>query len=331
MNIYASAGYIKIILSPECVKLKQVPEDFVVKELTAIVPGKDGEYTYFVLKKRDYTTLKALQQVAAAMRTPLKWLGCAGNKDKVAVTEQVCSVASVSPESLRSLALKDIALVPLGKGAKPVSLGDLKGNAFEIVVRDIDRLPEEKTRFINFFGEQRFSTHNAAIGKAIVKRDFKGAIALILATKSEASAQVHASLAAEPKNYLAALKKLPVKLAKLYVHAYQSLLWNELAKAYAADHEQNAKLPIVGFGTVPDKQLDEVLKREGVSTRDFVLKEFAELSSEGTERDVFADADKLVIGTLEDDELNAGKKKVKLAFTLPPGSYATEFVKQLFS
>ncbi len=331
MSIYASAGYIKIILSPECMKLKQVPEDFVVKEITNVVPGKDGEYTYFLLKKRDYTTLKALQQVAAAVRTPLKWLGCAGNKDKIAVTEQVCSIASVSPESLRSLALKDIALVPLGRGAKPVSLGDLKGNAFEIVVREVEKLPVKKTQFVNFFGEQRFSTHNAAIGKSIVKRDFKEAIALILATKSEASAQVHASLAAEPKNYLAALKKLPVKLAKLYVHAYQSLLWNELAKAHAEQHEQNAKLPIVGFGTVPDRQLAEILKREGVTTRDFVLKEFAELSSEGTERDVFAEADKLVIGALEDDELNAGKKKVKLSFTLPPGSYATEFVKQLFS
>lgn len=312
-------------------KLKQLPEDFVVKELSTIKPGKEGAYTYFLLKKRNYTTLRALEQLAAALRIPLKWFGCAGNKDKVAVTEQVCSVASIAPERLKRLALKDITLQPLGKGDKPVSLGDLNGNRFEIVVRDIDRLPEKKTRFVNLFGEQRFSTHNAAIGKAIVKRDFKQAVALILASKSEAAQKVHAVLATQPKNYLAALKTLPLRLLKLYVHAYQSLLWNELAQAYAAHHDKNIKLPVVGFGTIPDKELEKILQREGITTRDFVIKEFPELSSEGAERDVFVDVAEFQMGPLEDDELHPGRKKVTLAFTLPAGVYATEFVRQLFS
>ncbi len=312
-------------------RLKQVPEDFVVKEIIAIVPEKEGEYTYFLLKKRNCTTLGALYQLSRALHTPIEWFGCAGNKDKAAVTEQVCSVATIAPASLKSLVLDEIRLEPLGKGSKPVSLGDLKGNSFEIIARDIDNLPQAKTKFINYFGEQRFSTHNAAIGKALVKRDFKQAVALILESKSIASQAVHQTLAAQPKNYIGALKKLPLRLLRLYVHAYQSLLWNELAKAYAKKHCQNTKLPVVGFGTIPDKELDEILKREGITTRDFVIKEFPELSSEGTERDVFAEASGLQIGNLEDDELNPGKKKVKLAFTLPPGSYATEFVKQLFS
>ncbi len=312
-------------------KLKQLPEDFIVKELSTVEPGKDGNYTYFVLKKRNWTTLQAMQMVAAGLRCPLKWLGCAGNKDKVAVTEQVCSVTSIAPETIRSLALKDITLTPLGKGDKPVSLGDLKGNQFEIMVRDNDALPQKKTRFVNLFGEQRFSTNNAAIGKALVKRDFKQAVALVLAGKSPAAQKMHQVLAASPKNYLGALKMLPLKLLKLYVHAYQSLLWNELAQKHAQTHHDNAKLPIAGFGTVPDTQLSEILKREGVSVRDFVIKEFPELSSEGTERDVFAEARDFQMGTLENDELNQGKKKVKLIFTLPPGSYATEFVRQFFS
>ncbi len=312
-------------------KLKQVPEDFVVKEISTIVPEKEGKYTYFVLKKRNHTTLGALQQLALALNTPLNWFGCAGNKDKVAVTEQVCSAATIAPASLKSLVLNEIWLEPLGKGSKPVSLGDLKGNYFEIVARDIDKLPAAKTKFINYFGEQRFSTHNAAIGKALVKRDFSRAVALILESRSIASKAVHQALAQQPKNHVGALKTLPLKLLRLYVHAYQSFLWNELAKARAEKHCQNIKLPVVGFGTIPDHQLDEILKREEITTRDFVIKEFPELSSEGTERDVFADASDLKIGILEDDELNPRRKKVKLTFTLPPGSYATEFVKQLFS
>ncbi|MEM4239602.1 MAG: tRNA pseudouridine(13) synthase TruD [Candidatus Woesearchaeota archaeon] len=312
-------------------KLKQAPEDFVVNEISAISPEKEGEYAYFSLKKKNYTTLRALQAVADALHTQLKNLGCAGNKDKIAVTEQVCSVKGIQPDSLKSISLKDIEVKPLGKGAKPVSLGDLKGNRFKIIVRDIDRLPEPKIRFINLFGEQRFSTHNAAIGKALVKRDFKQAVALILVTKSIAAIQIHKVLAEEPKNYLGALKRLPFRLLKLYVHAYQSLLWNELAKKHAETHHTNAKLPVVGFGTVPDKELDEILKREEITTRDFVIKEFPELSSEGTERSIFAEASELKIGSLEDDELNPGRKKAKLEFTLPPGCYATEFLRQLFS
>lgn len=312
-------------------RLKQVPEDFIVKETTSITPGKDGEYTYFVLKKKNYTTLKALQMLSQALRTPLSWFGCAGNKDKIAITEQTCSVATIPPEVLLSLSIKDIELKPLGKGSKPISLGDLKCNQFEITVRDIDKLPEPKTKFINLFGEQRFSTHNAEIGKAIIKRDFKQAVTLILLTKSEPSVEVLKSLTTQPKNYLGALRNLPLKLLKLYVHAYQSLIWNEIAKKHAETHHENTKIPIVGFGTVPDRELEEILKREGVTPRDFVIKEFPEMSSEGTERNVFAEASELKIGRLEDDELNPDRKKTKLVFNLPPGSYATEFIHQLFS
>jgi tRNA pseudouridine13 synthase len=312
-------------------KLKQVPEDFIVREKSSIEPGKEGDYTYFRLKKTNFTTLLAMNAIANAVNAELSNFGCAGNKDKIAVTEQVCSVKGVSPESLAKVSINGIEVKPLGKGNKPVSLGDLKANEFEITVREIEKRPETKNRFLNLFGEQRFSTHNAAIGKAIVKRDFKQAVALILITKSIAAMKIHEILAFEPKNYIGALRSIPLRLLKLYVHAYQSELWNGLAKKHAETHHDNTKMPIVGFGTVPDRQLEEIMKREGITARDFVIKEFPELSSEGTERDVFADASDLKIGELENDELNPDKKKLKLTFSLPKGSYATEFVRQLFS
>lgn len=312
-------------------KLKQVPEDFIVKEISTIIPEKEGEYTYFLLKKKNYTTLRALQKISEALKAPAKAFGCAGNKDKIAITEQVCSVKNTPQANIEKLLLKDIEVKYLGKGSKPVSLGDLKGNHFEITVRDIEAIPTPKTKFINYFGSQRFGMNNAEIGKAIIKKDFKKAVTLILLTKSIAAQAVHRALAIQPKNYLGALKVLPVKLLRLYVHAYQSLLWNELAKKHAETSEENAKLPVVGFGTVPDRQIDEILKRENITPRDFVIKEFPELSSEGTERDVFAEATELKISHLEDDELNKGKKKAKFCFSLPKGAYATEFIKQLFS
>ncbi|MEM4246940.1 MAG: tRNA pseudouridine(13) synthase TruD [Candidatus Woesearchaeota archaeon] len=312
-------------------KIKQVPEDFIVKEISTINPEKEGEYTYFLLKKRNYTTLRALQKISEALKAPAKAFGCAGNKDKTAITEQVCSLKNASQADIEKVSLKDIEVKYLGKGSKPVSLGDLKGNHFEISVRDIETIPTPKTRFINYFGSQRFGINNAEIGKAIIKKDFKKAVALILLTKSIAAQAVHKSLAIQPKNYIGALKVLPIKLLRLYVHAYQSLLWNELAKKHAETSQENVKLPVIGFGTTPNKMLEETLKRENITPRDFVIKEFPELSSEGTERDVFVEATELKISPLEDDELKKGKKKAKFCFSLQKGAYATEFIKQLFS
>lgn len=295
-------------------KTKQLPEDFVVKEISTIKPGDKGRFTYFVLKKKNYNTIDALKTLSQALRVPLKKFGFAGNKDKNAITEQTCSAQNVLPERLERLALKDITIKVLGKGDKPVSLGDLEANHFKITVRNIDELPEKKTRFLNLFGEQRFGKNNASIGKAIIKKDWKKAAELM-------------SLEVEGNDYLGAIKKTPLKLLRLYVHAYQSLLWNKLA----IKEKDKEKLPLVGFGTTPCEKLRALMEKEGITPRDFIIKEIPELSSEGTTRQVMAQAKNLEIGELEDDELSPGKKKTLLKFFLPPGSYATEFVKQLFA
>jgi len=82
----------------------------------------------------------------------------------------------------------------------------------------------EKTKFVNLFGEQRLSENNPAIGKALVKKDFKQAVALILSTKSEASQEIHKSMLSEPKNYIAALKKLPIKLIATQINHLHKLV-----------------------------------------------------------------------------------------------------------
>ena len=60
-------------------KIKQVPEDFVVKEITAIKPDT-GDYSYFWLKKRNFTTLDAIFEIAQILRVPKKNFGFAGSK-----------------------------------------------------------------------------------------------------------------------------------------------------------------------------------------------------------------------------------------------------------
>ena len=299
-------------------KIKQKPEDFFVREISNVEFGKDGRFSYFLLRKRNYTTLRALQHIAKALRIPLKSLGFAGTKDKNAVTEQTVSAKNVGKERLEALKLKDIEIKFIGKGNKPISLGDLEGNYFKIIVRDAEKEPKKTARFRNLFGEQRFSKNNAEVGKAIIKKNFSKAASLIMENYGDNEEVLKEYINKNPNDFVGALRKIPLKILKMYVHAYQSHLWNMLAR-----QSNDEELPIIGFGTNETGKVKEILAKEGIKTRDFVIRELPELSSEGEMRSVFADVKGLKIS-------KKGKNAIEMEFSLPKGSYATEFIKQCF-
>src|SRR3990172_948330 len=160
-------------------KIKHQPEDFIVREVISVPLESTGRYVYFTLWKRNYSTLRALEKIGRVLRVPLKNFGFAGLKDKVAVTEQLVSVKGVSRARLESVVLSNIKICVQGFGSRPIGLGTHEGNAFEIVVRNIDRVPGLKSSFVNFYGEQRGLARNAPIGKALVQRRFKDAVDMI--------------------------------------------------------------------------------------------------------------------------------------------------------
>jgi len=303
--------------------IKHIPEDFVVEEVSIVKPKASGSFVYFSVWKKGLTTLQAMQQIARALRIPLKEISCAGNKDKQAVTTQACSVHRVSGKQIEKLSFSSMKLTVLGYGDEPIHLGDLEGNKFRIIVRNLVKVPEISSKFRNLFGEQRFSTKNAEIGKCIVKRDFENAALLIAKTHSGyARITVHLN----QRNWIGALRCLPRKLLLLFVHAYQSLLWNR-----AAMLSDEKILPIVGFGTeVVDGVTKKILAEEQLKPSDFVIRELPEVSAEGSERAVWVDAKGMEVGELEPDEFFPGKHEVMLEFFLPKGSYATEFIRQQF-
>ncbi len=90
-------------------KIKQSPEDFFVREISTVEIEEEGSYSYFLLRKTNYTTLRALQHIAKALNTQLKNMGFAGSKDKNAVTEQVVSAKNIGKEKLERVKLKDKA------------------------------------------------------------------------------------------------------------------------------------------------------------------------------------------------------------------------------
>ncbi len=335
-------------------QLKQIPEDFIVTEVSSIVPQTQGKYIYFILKKKNRNTLDAIKQIARVLSLREKDIGFAGSKDKQAITQQVCSVSGVGKDRLLAVKLDGITLEFFGYGAEPISLGDLQGNKFKITVRNLDAVTVKPIQYVeNYFDEQRFSNNNTAIGKNIVQKKFKEAAGLV----DDPCCQDY--LAEHPRDYVGALKQIPLRMLRLYVNAFQSYLWNETLSAYLRKNEKvlgeieyslgklvfvedldsvaDLEVPILGFGSEDLKlniQLQEIvntlLQKEGIDYSDFIIKQIPELSLEGETRKAVVVVEGFVASKEEEDELNVGKKKVKVVFTLPKGSYATMVMKRLF-
>lgn len=313
-------------------KIKQVPEDFVVKEIPDYILDENGEYSYFLLKKRNYTTIDAISKIANKLRIPLKFIGFAGNKDKAAITEQLISIKNLKVTAIGRLNLKDINLEFIGKGNKPISLGDLKGNQFKITVRNLltKRTPTKSTeRIPNLFGPQRFSKNNIEIGKALVKKNFKKAIDLMEHRK------VEEFLENNPGNFIGGIRTLPLKLRKIYIHAYQSSLWNKTVEGHLKTFpHKNELIPIIGFGTeIKNNKIKEItieiLHEEDINQRDFIIPQIPELSEEGSKRSLFVSPKNLTIN-IEEDELNKNKYKAIVKFKLQKASYATVVIDFIF-
>ncbi len=310
-------------------KLKEQPEDFQVEELIHLEEA-DGRYLYIKVKKRNLNTLDVVQILVKKLHIPRKNIGYAGAKDKRAITTQYFSLFDSDPERVNKLHIKNLELTPLYYGKKPISLGILEGNRFRIKIEEPVR---EMDFLVNYFGEQRFSRNNKDIGKALIMKDFKTSCALSDHPK------IKSHLTEKEHDFIGALQKVEKKLLLLWVHAYQSYLWNEVVKQYLKKYSKewrtfenyvfvkekdSLSIPLLGFDTIfTNKNIETLYKKlladEKVAIRDFILRSFPESMPISTEREVFVEVK------------NFRREESFVEFTLPKGSYATVFLKQLES
>lgn len=152
-------------------RIKTTPEDFIVEEIPAYEPSGVGTHLFLKIEKRGLTTDAAVRAVTKALWIEMRDVGIAGMKDKVAVTTQWVSVptppkAPGLEERAKALALDNIRVLDAKRHGKKLRTGHLRGNRFEIVVRDVPREAMAKVladmaRFEregvpNAFGRQRF-------------------------------------------------------------------------------------------------------------------------------------------------------------------------------
>lgn len=171
-------------------KIKRLPEDFIVEELTQF-PTHGGAYALYKLSKRSIGTPEVVEEVVRRWKIPRHRISYGGLKDKHAVAVQFVTVQN-GPR--RNLTQSNFDLSYVSQAGKPFTPQDISGNRFAIVLRDLSEsalahalaaLPDVQAAGLpNYFDDQRFGSVGVSgefIGKPWCAGDYERALWLALA------------------------------------------------------------------------------------------------------------------------------------------------------
>ncbi|HUJ28372.1 MAG TPA: tRNA pseudouridine(13) synthase TruD [Myxococcales bacterium] len=387
-------------------KIKQRPEDFVVREGFRFEPAAEGPVWVYRLDKQKVSTLQALERLSKEFNVRRRDLSVCGLKDKQGRTEQLVGVLGGALGPTDVVQSGDLRLKLIGRTAQPLTSGNITANRFEVTVRDLSpdeaaRVPEsaaevQRVGVVNYFDSQRFGflKHGQGfIGKQLVRRDWEGALKSFLATPSELDRsddakvkafwrdhwgewQLHAPheagkryapvlrrLRQDPKDFKGAFLHIDRRIRMMALFELQSFVWNEGAKRYLAMRVPSAELVGLRYQAgaltfpralprelrdelwartfpllAPDSAIEDAvvrdaalgaLRTQGLKPEDLRVPETPQLFFKHEERPLFVVPGKLRVNEPRHDELNRGRLKLNLSFTLPPGAYATLVVRRV--
>ncbi|HME73899.1 MAG TPA: tRNA pseudouridine(13) synthase TruD [Myxococcota bacterium] len=319
-------------------RLRATPEDFRVEEIPLYAPSGAGGHTFVCVEKRCRTTEEvaaALSQIAGVARRDV---GYAGRKDRDAVAQQWFSVPRLPPERALELTLPGMRVLEAIPHRHKLRTGQLAGNRFEIVVREIDegaatRSAELLSRLCasgmpNRFGPQRFGQDggNAEQGLKILRGEY--------ARMDRRKARFLVSaLQAAAFNEALRLREAPLSSVErgevAVVHASGGLFRVEdaLREQPRADaFEISATGPIFGGRTLDPEGSARERERAALAAvgldPDAPLRPPRGIELRGARRPLRVRPQDVAVEPLPG--------ALRLRFTLPPGSFATVLIEELF-
>ena len=259
-------------------------EDFYVEEIPEMIPGGEGPNVWVWIEKIGRTTLDVVLDIARDLHIDRKRMGFAGMKDKKALTRQWICIANMDSEEqfkqVENLDIYKTDFLEITRGRKKLRMGQLKGNKFRILIRDLDDIELsadvanevlkelEIAGVPNYYGWQRFGkprTNTHLVGEALIQNDLAEAVRRYVGNPSEEESlenqqarqayddgDLEKSLELmgkgmryekmmvrqlikdskkgdlDDKAYMNAIHALPKPLQRMFVHAYQSYLFNDV-------------------------------------------------------------------------------------------------------
>lgn len=229
-------------------------------------PDQAGKFTVFYLVKRNLDSIQAIRRLSRSMGVSYKRFSYAGIKDRRAVTSQRVSFRG-PVQDLIGREISGVQILHPYRAKQSIVPGALQGNRFTIAIREVGLTAKEaQTRVestqkeiqsaggaLNFYGPQRFgiirpNTH--LIGKQLILENYQKAIQILLEGGIEPTEVRENStrktidtnedlpyglyeravthyLNKHPDDYKGAFQVIPKDLARLYVHAFQSYIFNK--------------------------------------------------------------------------------------------------------
>jgi tRNA pseudouridine13 synthase len=119
-------------------RIKVEPDDFLVEEVPSYEPVGTGEHLYLWVQKRDVAPEFFARTIAQRLDIPVGTIGTAGLKDRRAITRQWVSVPQEAEPRLNRVDGAGITLLSHSRHTNKLKPGHLKGNRFDILIRDAD-------------------------------------------------------------------------------------------------------------------------------------------------------------------------------------------------
>lgn len=336
--------------------IKQTPESFRVDEDLGFAPSGAGNHWLVRLEKRDMTTGAMVDWMAKVTGTRARDIGFSGLKDRQAVTTQWLSIPheSFDPQAFgRACQGESIGLLEIDRHDRKLRRGTHRGNRFRLQLDDVE--PVDATAdadlaaylaqratdlalrgMANYFGEQRYGRQfgnlrglvewGQGIRTGCPKRQARNWLLSTLRSS------IFDHVLAERIAAGTVGRVEPGDLLQLAGSRSRFLAEQDELDALQVRLEQGDVVPTGplwggdasqagnGVGTLENALADEILSRFGEATWRQWLADWR----------VEADRRPLAV-RVPDLDYRLEDGSVELSFSLPPGSYATELVAELFA